>query len=102
MADGIDMSGMMDEIDEDGIPVGMYPKYTVYRNSEGRPPIQPLFEIRDVFVLAPSKDYHARVALAAYIESVRYFNESLANDLEEFLEFTMPEEGVEGLKMRPD
>lgn len=34
-----------------------------------------------VFVLRPDRDYHARVALSAYAESVRAFDAELADDL---------------------
>ena len=110
------MDEKRDEMIE-GIPHGMYPKYAVYRMpadpdwrvappvgfpEKGSGQLQNLEEVPDVFVLAPSKDYHARVALAAYIESVRGYNEQLASDLEEFLALTMPDDGVSGLKMAPD
>lgn len=39
-----------------------------------------------VFVLRPDHDYHARVALAAYAESVRAYKPSLAEDLHGALE----------------
>lgn len=79
---------------------GMYPKYQVLRRSPS--PYDQWQEVEDAFVLVPAKDYHARVAMAAYIESVRGFDPQLANDLEEFLAFTMPAGGVQSLKMRPD
>lgn len=102
---------------------GMYAKYIVYRIPEGStpddivPPITrseaqwegqrpyPLLEeVEEVFVLIPGKDYHARVALAAYKESVRYWNPSLADDLDHFFELSMPSTMEERLKlkMRPD
>lgn len=38
-----------------------------------------------IFVLRPDRDYHARVALAAYAESVRVFDGTLADDLQQAL-----------------
>lgn len=83
---------------------GLYPKYVVFKHPEaetfwsiahasieGR--LIDLEEVEDfTFVLRPSKDYHARVAMAAYAESVRHWNEQLAEDLYEALELarTMP------------
>lgn len=58
--------------------------------------------VEDAFVLRPSKDFHARVALAAYIESVRLYDEHLADDMEQFLALTMPRAGVKALKVIPD
>lgn len=75
---------------------GIYPKYLVFDH----PPFEPdsiyadavaeeisetfrLTLVEDwVFVLKPKKDYHARVALAAYAESVRHWNSKLADDLD--------------------
>ena len=77
---------------------GIYPKYVVFKhpefptnlvighaeNPEGTP-IE-MEEVTDfTFTLRPSKDYHARVAMAAYAESVRHWNEQLAEDLYEAL-----------------
>lgn len=65
---------------------GLYDKYRVYF-SEGLPPDWQGAAYRDalvpgfVFVLRPDHDYHARVALAAYMESVRGFNPTLAEDI---------------------
>lgn len=50
-----------------------------------------------VFVLRPDQDYHARVALAAYAESVRAYKPSLADDLHGALELMDPP-----TKMEPD
>ena len=50
-----------------------------------------------VFVLRPDHDYHARVALAAYAESVRAYNSSLADDLAGALQLMDPP-----TKMEPD
>ena len=85
---------------------GLYPKYIVYRWPDDPLDIEP--EIRAVymadvqigpegpgeiwsemeqvkgflFVLKPDTDQHARVALAAYAESVRPTDPTLASDLE--------------------
>ena len=86
--------------------IGLYPKYIVYRWPKDPLDIEP--EIRaaylaDVqvgpegpgevwaeldqvkgffFVLKPDSDHHARVALAAYAESVRMDDLQLAEDLD--------------------
>ncbi len=86
--------------------VGLYPKYVVYRWPEGsfgdEPEIRAdyladvsvgpegkgevWFEMEQpkgfLFVLKPDSDQHARVALAAYAESVRPTDPTLASDLE--------------------
>ncbi len=85
---------------------GLYPKYIVYRwpddhwgdepqyradyladvsvGPEGKGEVW--FEMEQpggfLFVLKPDSDQHARVALAAYAESVRPSDPSLASDLE--------------------
>jgi hypothetical protein len=78
---------------------GIYPKYLVFKHPEEdffdvvayalsqgllTPEVRiPLDLVEDfTFTLRPSKDYHARVALAAYAESVRHWNPKLAEDLE--------------------
>jgi hypothetical protein len=78
---------------------GIYPKYVVFRHPEKDEGnafgywIQDEFSEVDnleliedfTFTLRPSKDYHARVALAAYAESVRHWNPQLAEDVENAL-----------------
>jgi hypothetical protein len=78
---------------------GLYPKYVVfnhpeedaenligeYYGSDGR--YHAMISVKDFcFVLKPSKDYHARVAMAAYAESVRHWNPQLAEDLDDALD----------------
>lgn len=72
---------------------GLYDKYRVYFADEldsivteagwddGEPPLHKAQVPGFVFVLRPDHDYHARVALAAYMESVRGFNPTLAEDI---------------------
>lgn len=77
---------------------GLYEKYRVFKEPEAEEhPVGviatwhdgrfnyrgPLEEIMDsfVFVLKPDTDHHARVALAAYAESVSREKPKLANDL---------------------
>jgi len=52
----------------------MYDKYKVYKDGTEEP-------IMDCFILRYDRDHHARVALAAYAESVRAENEELSDDL---------------------
>ncbi len=83
---------------------GIYPKYVVFKHpdfipelieavayhphpQEGgfRPP-DTLFPIREfVFVLKPGTDKHARVAIAAYAESVRYDKPELSHELRQII-----------------
>lgn len=53
---------------------GLYHKYDVVNHETGE-------EVRDGFVLRPSRDPHALVALAAYADSVALENPTLAGDL---------------------
>lgn len=87
---------------------GLYPKYLVYRwpSVEGEPNVMATYMADDIslgpdgvgevwlemdqvdefyFVLKPSTDQHARVALAAYAESVRPTDPRLAADLDAVL-----------------
>lgn len=83
-------------------PDEMYVKYRVFREPEEAQdhPVDvqatwmdqqensgALWEVEDfIFVLKPDTDHHARVALGAYIESVRPFKPQLAKDLAMVLE----------------
>lgn len=81
---------------------GMYDKYRVIKVSDlhdvdMREKVNSIAIDDFVFVLRPDRDYHARVALAAYTESVRAYNKELAEDLMGVLELTeMP------TRMEPD
>lgn len=69
---------------------GIYPKYVVFKHPGDdrdidREDIQ-LEEVDDFcFVLKPIKDKHARIAMAAYAESVKEEKPQLAKDLYEIL-----------------
>lgn len=96
---------------------GLYPKYLVYRwpPIEGEPAIMATYMADEVsvgpdgvgevwleldllddfyFVLKPSHDQHARVALAAYAESVRPSDPRLAQDLDEVLSQEMTHDNL--------
>lgn len=79
---------------------GVYPKYLVFKHPDFIPDHSHAFSVKEprmhgsmvheieleqvedfVFVLKPSTDQHARVALAAYAESVRPENPELYRDL---------------------
>ena len=84
---------------------GIYPKYLVFKHPDFIPstvnarafgPItdksgeshwtEKLAPVEDfVFVLKPDSDHHARVAIAAYAESVSLENPGLAKDLRDVL-----------------
>ena len=92
--------------------IGLYPKYIVYLwpsdSFDDEPQLRAdyladvtvgpdgqgevWFEMEQpkgfLFVLKPDTDQHARVALAAYAESVRPSNPRLAEDLDGVLEIT--------------
>ena len=55
---------------------GLYPKYTVINNQTG-------LEVYDCFILKPTKDKAARLALLYYAEICG--NEQLANDIKLWL-----------------
>lgn len=88
---------------------GMYDKYRVVRTDDldAEITLHGAFSLKDaisaleldgfVFVLRPDHDYHARVALAAYTESVRAYNKELAEDLHDALELMDPP-----TRMEPD
>lgn len=85
----------MEEVTERGI----YPKYVVFKHpqvevkqfggaytEEGNFQAYPMEQVDDFcFVLKPIKDKHARVAMAAYAESVKEEKPQLAKDLYEIL-----------------
>lgn len=92
-------------INHDSEPDGMYDKYVVFRHPQehfdtaiavvdGEQPydsddstwLEPVDG--PVFVLKLDNDHHARVALAAYAESVSGEKPQLANDLREMLELS--------------
>jgi hypothetical protein len=60
-------------------PRGLYDKYRVHRPGHSTEPLD------GCFVLRPAHDPHARVALAAYAESVEPCNPALAHDLRAWL-----------------
>lgn len=76
---------------------GIYPKYLVFKHPDFIPvgvsawvsaslgegvEMSPLHQVEDfVFVLKPDSDVHARIAIAAYAESVRQENDQLSVDL---------------------
>ncbi len=80
---------------------GVYPKYLVYRHPDFMPAYNECYvqefsedfsprismELVDdfCFVLRPIKDKHARVAMAAYAESVIEENSLLAKELRDIL-----------------
>ncbi len=77
---------------------GIYPKYLVFKHPDYIPEVisawsegedqgtQRLILVEDfVFVLKPNTDQHARVAIAAYAESVGIENPGLADDLRAIL-----------------
>ena len=89
---------------------GIYPKYVVFKHPDFKPDkvegkatlraetqfgadfIYHLELIGDfIFTLRPSRDYHARVALAAYAESVRHWNPLLADDIDDALDLVQSE-----------
>lgn len=84
---------------------GMYEKYRVIKTADLDDVTS--IDVREmimestidtfVFVLRPDRDYHARVALAAYAESVRGYNEALADDITDALSVMDPP-----TKMEPD
>jgi hypothetical protein len=57
---------------------GLYAKYTITNNETGE-------RVAEAFVLKPDVDKHARIAMAAYAESVRPHNPVLAADLKYWL-----------------
>ena len=83
------------------MPKGIYPKYVVFKHPEFIPEdlVAQAFGahldldssvdldlVEDfVFALVPEKDHHARVALAAYAESVRPYQSALADDIDTVL-----------------
>lgn len=92
-------------------PVGVYPKYLVFKHPDFYPDVVAATAWEDeasssvnleqieefVFVLRPDRDYHARVALAAYMESVRGYDSSLAEDLDTVLtnvRYSTPDPGM--------
>ncbi len=82
---------------------GIYPKYMVFKHPDfipdlieayayhqytgaGFTPPMPLLPIGEfVFVLKPGTDKHARVAIAAYAESVRYDKPILSSELRQII-----------------
>lgn len=81
---------------------GMYDKYRVIKVSDlhdvdMREKVNSIAIDDFVFVLRPDRDYHARVALAAYTESVSAYNKELAEDLRGVLELMDPP-----TRMEPD
>lgn len=60
-------------------PQGLYDKYRVQKGPHGD-------DVPDCFVLQPTKDHHARVAILAYARSVKAENPKLAADLFIWLE----------------
>lgn len=76
-----------DIFDQSNEGEGLYDKYRVYHTDAIPADWGSSDELADarvdgfVFVLRPDHDYHARVALAAYMESVRGFNPTLAEDI---------------------
>ncbi len=78
---------------------GIYPKYLVFKHPDYIPEVisawsegesqgtQRLILVEDfVFVLKPNTDRHARVAMAAYAESIRSDNPGLSIDLKLLVE----------------
>jgi hypothetical protein len=65
---------MNEKASTDKTPRGLYGKFHVRKDGEMGP-------ILNCFILRYDRDHHARVALAAYAESVRAENEKLSDDL---------------------
>ena len=63
---------------------GLYPKYTIIKNSTGEEVKRPSF------ILLPENDPHARAALRAYSDSVAADNAGLASDLRTWIEVIEP------------
>lgn len=61
--------------------IGLYKKYNITK-ADGSP-VDPSAQY---FILCPTTDLHARTALRAYADAVRYENPTLAFDITEMLD----------------